>query len=339
MGLHSFTPYTVILSSQVNDNFAFLSRGTDNTTFQLDVSASGVKLKNDNGNLWVRNANDNGYADVRCKTLTAETINGNITDITFGDITVGNLDVTGNITMDTGKTISFDTAGTKTLKWDGTHFNFNFNDNVKIDTGLVTGATIETAGQFKSTVAQGTAPIDVVSTTLCDNLNADLLDGQHANVFELIANKDVPNGYAGLDVSGNLDTTATASDFTVNGKLTVVGAIDPTELAMPDNAPIYLDTAKTTGLSFSSDKNLIDVSGTIYVPYIKSNEIDVTGDYKLNGATLINSSGVIQNITDLRLPTTQPSNPVNGSCYYDDDVSGLYIYSGSAGGWLSVTLT
>lgn len=34
-------------------------------------------------------------------------------------------------------------------------------------------------GRYISKVATGTKPIDVVSTTLCTNLNADLLDGFH----------------------------------------------------------------------------------------------------------------------------------------------------------------
>lgn len=38
-------------------------------------------------------------------------------------------------------------------------------------------------GRYISKVPTGTKPIDVVSTTLCNNLNADLLDGYHANSF------------------------------------------------------------------------------------------------------------------------------------------------------------
>lgn len=38
-------------------------------------------------------------------------------------------------------------------------------------------------GRYISRVATGTKPIDVVSTTLCNNLNADLLDGLHSSAF------------------------------------------------------------------------------------------------------------------------------------------------------------
>jgi hypothetical protein len=41
----------------------------------------------------------------------------------------------------------------------------------------------KTAKQIKSSLAIGTKPFDVTSTTMCDNLNADLLDGQHAAHF------------------------------------------------------------------------------------------------------------------------------------------------------------
>lgn len=45
-----------------------------------------------------------------------------------------------------------------------------------------TGA-FQTVHQFISTLAIGTKPIDVTSTTVCTNLNADLLDGLHATSF------------------------------------------------------------------------------------------------------------------------------------------------------------
>lgn len=42
---------------------------------------------------------------------------------------------------------------------------------------------IYTLGQLNSTVATGTAPIRVASTTLCTNLNADMVDGYHSDQF------------------------------------------------------------------------------------------------------------------------------------------------------------
>lgn len=48
---------------------------------------------------------------------------------------------------------------------------------------LDTSGNISIPGYFKSTVATGTAPIQVSSTTLCTNLNADMVDGYGVSEF------------------------------------------------------------------------------------------------------------------------------------------------------------
>lgn len=54
-------------------------------------------------------------------------------------------------------------------------------------------------GRYISKVATGTKPIDVVSTTLCNNLNADMLDGYHAKQFPIVyTNVDRNNLYTCL---------------------------------------------------------------------------------------------------------------------------------------------
>ncbi len=53
-----------------------------------------------------------------------------------------------------------------------------------VDKATVTNAgSFSTAGQFISSLATGTKPLDVTSTTVCTNLNADLLDGLHSSSF------------------------------------------------------------------------------------------------------------------------------------------------------------
>lgn len=49
---------------------------------------------------------------------------------------------------------------------------------------LDTSGNVSIPGYFKSTVATGTAPIRVSSTTLCTNLNADMVDGKNASDFQ-----------------------------------------------------------------------------------------------------------------------------------------------------------
>jgi len=58
------------------------------------------------------------------------------------------------------------------------------NKGSSVSTGsgsqLMVGGSVEASNQLRSTVATGTAPITVSSTTVCSNLNADMLDGYTA---------------------------------------------------------------------------------------------------------------------------------------------------------------
>jgi hypothetical protein len=55
---------------------------------------------------------------------------------------------------------------------------------VGVSGAIYAGSIISTTGQLQSTVATGTAPLSVASTTLVTNLNADLLDGLHITDFD-----------------------------------------------------------------------------------------------------------------------------------------------------------
>ncbi len=73
-------------------------------------------------------------------------------------------------------------------------------------------------GRYISKVATGTKPIDVVSTTLCNNLNADLLDGIHASgLFTAFANS---GNNLSLTIGGTtktLQVAYAANSHTVDG--------------------------------------------------------------------------------------------------------------------------
>jgi hypothetical protein len=76
-----------------------------------------------------------------------------------------------------------------------------------IGVGMVPGYQFDVAGsirftnQLASTIATGTAPLDVTSTTLCVNLNADLLDGFHASAFALASHTHTIAQVTGLQAS------------------------------------------------------------------------------------------------------------------------------------------
>jgi hypothetical protein len=67
---------------------------------------------------------------------------------------------------------------------------------------------LDTNSQISSSLAQGTAPFTVVSTTVCSNLNADLLDGNHASAFAAASHTHSYDNYVSWDISVNSGTAS-----------------------------------------------------------------------------------------------------------------------------------
>lgn len=95
--------------------------------------------------------------------------------------------------------------GTASLKWNNIYASgtVDLGSNVTINGATIDGASIggTTAGsgaftsisassQFTSTVSTGTAPMVIASTTAVTNLNADMLDGQHAPSGTIVGTSD-----------------------------------------------------------------------------------------------------------------------------------------------------
>lgn len=91
-------------------------------------------------------------------------------------------------------------------------------------------------GRYISRVATGTKPIDVVSTTLCNNLNADMLDGVHANGL-----------FTNLAMSGkNISATIGGTTRTLN--VSAIGSWQHVSFAKNDNRgyPTFILLANVT---------------------------------------------------------------------------------------------
>lgn len=75
---------------------------------------------------------------------------------------------------------------------------------------------IQNSGKLKSLVVTGTAPIDVDSTTVCPNLNADKVDGLDASAFVASTSKVVWNHAVYIDdPSTQTGVNATGANFYV----------------------------------------------------------------------------------------------------------------------------
>jgi hypothetical protein len=111
-----------------------------------------------------------------------------------------------------------DTGLIKLAQYSGNVVLGSATDNA-IDKLQVSGSITGTV--LKSSIATGTAPLTVASTTAVTNLNADLLDGNHATAFYLATN---PSGYtSNLGTVTSVGGTGTVSGITLTGTVTSSG--------------------------------------------------------------------------------------------------------------------
>ena len=109
------------------------------------------------------------------------------------------------------------------------------NVTLTAGTTVVTDATNQTiagtktfSSQIVSSVATGTAPLSVASTTLVTNLNADLLDGLNsatANTVSTIVARDASGNFSAGTITAAL--TGNASTATSVGSLTGIATVAP----------------------------------------------------------------------------------------------------------------
>jgi hypothetical protein len=200
-----------------------------------------------------------------------------------------------------------------------------YSGRVLIGTGTDNGADklqvngSVTSTVLKSTTSTGVAPLTVASTTVVTNLNADLLDGNHAAAFYLASN---PSGYTsntgtvtsvggtgsynGLTLSGTVTTSgnltlggtptgtwpisisgnaATASSATTADQIDSVGFINTNQ------AGVNADTSASNGIAYTTSNNagsLIgsaqgwpSTDGALYSQHYSSSwEHQIYGDYR-----------------------------------------------------------
>src|SRR5690606_9037504 len=129
------------------------------------------------------------------------------------------------------------------MLWDSNkNITFNVADRIQVN------GDVRYSGQLVSTVATGTAPMSVTSTTQVNNLNADLLDGQHGSYYLSLANTtgtlDLSKGGTGLNTIGTagqmLRSTGTALEYFTPTFLTSValGDITNVSLSSPTNGQV-----------------------------------------------------------------------------------------------------
>lgn len=151
--------------------------------------------------------------------------------------------------------------------------------------GIKAGGVIE-GTSLKSTAATGTAPLTVASTTAVTNLNADLLDGNHASAFGLVSGK--------LDqfaATSSAELAGIVSDETGSGALVFGTSPAFTTSITTGSTTFALINTTATTVNFAGAATTLSIgagTGTTTV----NNNLTVAGDLVVNGTTTTVNSTV-----------------------------------------------
>ena len=157
---------------------------------------------------------------------------------------LGGVKIGSNITLADGGTISITKANvTSALGVDPTTTYVKKAGDTM--TGALTNSSTISGSKLISTVSTGTAPIQVSSTTLCTNLNADMVDGYHSEHFSqnksnksLQTSSDKDTYFKIIELTRN---TATTDSIYIKYGITVraVSAIDYSNTTLYGDIEIF----------------------------------------------------------------------------------------------------
>ena len=157
------------------------------------------------------------------------------------------LGVTGNVTVNTDKFSVIATSG-----------NTSVAGTLGV-TGAITGSSTVSATQYTSTIATGTAPLVVTSTTLVTNLNADLIDGYSATTINTASAIVVRDSSKNIAFNNAVLSGSTSGTTTVQATAAASGTL--TLPAVTDTVAAIAATQTLTNKTVNLTNNT--VSGTL----------------------------------------------------------------------------
>jgi len=213
-------------------------------------------------------------------------ITGVVTATTFvGALWVNSTYGTNEIKAGTGDGASYTTYNVAFRSWHGIGFR-DYTDNATVNAYLdCRTGSFSTKGQLISTVATGTAPLTVSSTTLVTNLNADLLDGLNsatANTASTIVARDASGNFSAGTITANLTGTATSTTNIPNLTGAITSVNTTTSLGSFSSSNLATALTDETG----SGAAVFATSPTLVTPVLGS-----------ASATNLNVSGVTTSAT------------------------------------------
>lgn len=186
--LINFPAYTYFGSSSDNNDYYqniikwVYNNANDGTT----TLAIGVGHPNSLGNLQIQLYGTSGYDSTTNFPRYSSAIYyplGNNPPVMFGTVDYTYYQYTIARTTD-------NVASATKLQTTRTIWGQSFDGTANVSGALTGVSTISMSGQLTSTLASGTAPFSITSTTLNSNLNADLLDGQHGSYYTSYADNN-----------------------------------------------------------------------------------------------------------------------------------------------------
>lgn len=176
------------------------------------------------------------------------------------------------------------------------------------DTGLTSGAsftptarmTLTPGGQLQLPIATGTSPLSVSSTTVCNNLNADRVDGQHA--ADLLARAN----HTGTQAWSTLTSTPT----TLAG-YGITDACSDAELAAHAATTSGVHGITAFGATLVDDANAAAARSTLGLGTASTLDVPASGDAAVGEVVKGNDS----RLTDARTPAahTHPASQISDS--------------------------
>ena len=162
---------------------------------------TGSNITNTDGTISLTKANVTSALGVDPTTKyvtldTDQTITGSKT------FTVVNINTNNSGLLSNQTTLALGNAGTYKIILSSDELRPTGSYNNKIELGNTASRWKSVAaGYFNSNIATGTAPIQVSSTTLCTNLNADMIDGYQIVSLDHVIHKIATIGYIKIEVT------------------------------------------------------------------------------------------------------------------------------------------
>ena len=299
-----------------NSNIAI----TQNANITFTAKSNSTMVISDTGANITGTANVSGNANVgNLGTATAIITTGNITTINSGLLKNGN----SNVTITANANITFTANSNSTMVISGTGANITGTANIS---GNANVGNFGTAGQIISSIANGTAPLTVTSTTRVANLNVDQANiANYANVVTQTAGTFYPtmvnaNTTANYQLGSNVNLsftvatgTLSATLFSGNGSsLTALAGGNVTGTVANATYAVSAGSATTAGtVTTNAQSNItsvgtltsLGVSGTITATNITANTGVITGT--LATAAQPNITSVSTSFTNLTFANAQ----------------------------------